>query len=112
MDYKKTDAPVSTITRDIVAIAEKTGNIYEAVIICSKMANQINAEIRKELYEKLEEFATYNDNLEEVHENREQIEVSKYFEKLPKPSLIAVLTFGFTLPFSVNISLLTINIIL
>ncbi|MDD2385334.1 MAG: DNA-directed RNA polymerase subunit omega [Bacteroidales bacterium] len=90
MDYKKTDAPVSTITRDIVAIAEKTGNIYEAVIICSKMANQINAEIRKELYEKLEEFATYNDNLEEVHENREQIEVSKYFEKLPKPSLIAL----------------------
>lgn len=54
------------------------------------MADQINAELRKELYEKLEEFATYNDNLEEVHENREQIEVSKYFEKLPKPSLISL----------------------
>lgn len=90
MDYKKTEAPVSTVTRNIVSIAEKTGNIYEAVIICSKMADQINAELRKELYEKLEEFATYNDNLEEVHENREQIEVSKYFEKLPKPSLISL----------------------
>jgi DNA-directed RNA polymerase subunit K/omega len=90
MDYKKTEAPVSTVTRDIVTIAHKTGNIYEAVVICSKMANQINAELRKELYEKLEEFATYNDNLEEVHENREQIEVSRYFEKLPKPSLISL----------------------
>lgn len=90
MDYKKTEAPVSTVTRNIVTIAHKTGNIYEAVVICSKMANQINAELRKELYEKLEEFATYNDNLEEVHENREQIEVSRYFEKLPKPSLISL----------------------
>lgn len=90
MDYKKTEAPTSTITRNIVSIAQHTGNIYEAVIICSKMANQINSELRKELYEKLEEFATYNDNLEEVHENREQIEVSRYFEKLPKPSLIAI----------------------
>jgi len=90
MDYKKSEAPVTTTTRDIVSIAEKTGNIYEAVIICSKMANQINAELRTELYEKLEEFATYNDNLEEVHENREQIEVSRYFEKLPKASLISL----------------------
>lgn len=90
MDYKKTEAPASTITRNIVSIAHHTGNIYEAVIICSKMADQVNTELRKELYEKLEEFATYNDNLEEVHENREQIEVSRYFEKLPKPSLIAL----------------------
>lgn len=90
MDYKKTDAPVSTVTRNIAEIAEKTGSTYEAVVICSKMADSINAEIRKELYEKLEEFATYNDNLEEVHENREQIEVSKYYEKMPKPSLIAL----------------------
>jgi len=90
MDYKKTDAPASTITRNIVEIAEKTGNIYESVVICAKMADQINSELRKELYEKLEEFATYNDNLEEVHENREQIEVSKYYEKLPKPSLISM----------------------
>jgi len=84
MDYKKSEAPASTITRNIVSIAYHTGNIYEAVVICSKMANQINADLRKELYEKLEEFATYNDNLEEVHENREQIEVSRYFEKLPR----------------------------
>jgi DNA-directed RNA polymerase subunit K/omega len=90
MDFKKTDAPVSTVTRNIVQIAEKTGNIYEAVVICSKLSNQINAELRQELYEKLEEFATYNDNLEEVHENREQIEVSRYYEKLPKPTLIAM----------------------
>jgi hypothetical protein len=90
MDYKKTEAPSSTITRNIVTIAQATGNIYEAVIICSRMATQINTELRKELYEKLEEFATYNDNLEEVHENREQIEVSRYFEKLPKPSLISL----------------------
>ncbi len=90
MDFKKTDAPVSTVTRNIVQIAEKTGNIYEAVVVCSKLADQINSELRKELYEKLEEFATYNDNLEEVHENREQIEVSRYYEKLPKPTLIAM----------------------
>lgn len=90
MDYKKTEASASTITRNIVTIAHQTGNIYEAIVICSKMANQINSELRKELYEKLEEFATYNDNLEEVHENREQIEVSRYYEKLPKPSLIAL----------------------
>lgn len=90
MDYKKTDAPVSTITRNINEISDKTGNIYESVVICAKMSDQINAELRKELYEKLEEFATYNDNLEEVHENREQIEVSKYYEKLPKPTLIAM----------------------
>ncbi|MDD3686149.1 MAG: RNA polymerase Rpb6 [Bacteroidales bacterium] len=90
MDFKKTEAPVSTVTRNIVQIAEKTGNIYEAVVICSKFSDQVNADLRKELYEKLEEFATYNDNLEEVHENREQIEVSRYYEKLPKPTLIAM----------------------
>lgn len=90
MDFKKSEAPVSTVTRDIVKIAEKTGNIYEAVVICSKLSYQINSDLRTELYEKLEEFATYNDNLEEVHENREQIEVSRYYEKLPKPTLIAL----------------------
>ncbi len=90
MAYKKTDAPTTTITRDLVKIAEPTGNIYESVVICAKMADQVNSEIRKELYEKLEEFATYSDNLEEIHENREQIEVSRYYEKLPKPTLIAL----------------------
>ncbi|HOZ29872.1 MAG TPA: RNA polymerase Rpb6 [Bacteroidales bacterium] len=90
MDFKKSEAPVTTVTRNVLEIARKTGNIYEAVVICSKYSDQVNAEIREELYKKLEEFATYNDNLEEVHENREQIEVSRYYEKLPKPSLIAV----------------------
>ncbi len=90
MDYKKTDAPVTIVTRNIVELAEKTGNIYEAVIICAKMADHINEEIRNELYDKLEQFATYTDNLEEIHENREQIDVSKYYEKLPKPTLIAL----------------------
>lgn len=90
MDFKKTDAQVSTITRDIVQLASKTGNIYESIVICSKLSDQINAEMREELYKKLEEFATYSDSLEEIHENREQIEVSKYYEKLPKATLIAV----------------------
>lgn len=90
MDYKKTNAPTNCITRDVVEMAEKTGNVYESVVICSKMADQVNADIRKELYKKLEEFSTFNDNLEEIHENREQIEVSKYYEKLPKPTNIAI----------------------
>ena len=90
MDYKRTTVPMTTKTRNTNEISEKTGNIYESVIICSKRADQINAEIRQELYEKLEEFASFADNLEEIHENREQTEVSKYYEKLPKPSLIAL----------------------
>lgn len=90
MDYKKTNAPTNCITRDVVEMAEKTGNVYESVVICSKMADQVNSDIRKELYKKLEEFSTFNDNLEEIHENREQIEVSKYYEKLPKPTNIAI----------------------
>lgn len=90
MDYKKTNAPTNCITRDVVEMADKTGNVYESVAICSKMADQVNADIRKELYKKLEEFSSFNDNLEEIHENREQIEVSKYYEKLPKPTNIAI----------------------
>ena len=90
MDYKKTNAPTNCITRDVVEMADKTGNVYESVVICSKMADQVNADIRKELYKKLEEFSSFNDNLEEIHENREQIEVSKYCEKLPKPTNIAI----------------------
>ena len=90
MDYKKTNAPTNCITRDVVEMADKTGNVYESVVICSKMADQVNADIRKELYKKLEEFSSFNDNLEEIHENREEIEVSKYYEKLPKPTNIAI----------------------
>ncbi|WP_396150812.1 DNA-directed RNA polymerase subunit omega, partial [Flavobacterium sp.] len=67
-----------------------TGNVYEAITIIARRANQINSEIKKELLDKLDEFATYNDSLEEVFENKEQIEVSKYYEKLPKPHALAV----------------------
>jgi len=93
MDYKKTQAPVSTITRDLNKLEEKTGNIYETVIICAKRANQISVELKHELNSKLEEFAYYTDNLEEVFENREQIEISRFYERLPKPSLIALQEF-------------------
>ena len=86
----KTTAPVNTITYNKNIIEEPTGNVYEAITIMAKRANQINTEIKKELIEKLEEFATYNDSLEEVFENKEQIEVSKFYEKLPKPHALAV----------------------
>jgi len=90
MDLKKTNAPVNTITYNKSKLEEPTGNIYEAITIMAKRANQINTEIKKELIEKLDEFATYNDSLEEVFENKEQIEVSKFYEKLPKPHALAV----------------------
>lgn len=90
MDLKKTNAPVNTVTYNKTQIEESTGNIYEAITIMAKRANQINSEIKKELTDKLEEFATYNDSLEEIFENKEQIEVSKFYEKLPKPHALAV----------------------
>ena len=89
-DYKKSKAPVSTITFDRLKIEEPTNNIYEAISIMAKRANQISQELKRELVEKLEEFATHNDSLEEVFENKEQIEVSRFYEKLPKPTAIAV----------------------
>jgi len=90
MDYKKTKAPLTTVTRDIKANDAQTGNIYETVMIVAKRSNQISVEMKQELNQKLEEFASYTDNLEEVFENPEQIEISKYFERLPKPTLIAL----------------------
>ena len=90
MDLKKTDAPVSTITYNRNEIDAPTDNIYEAISVIAKRAEQINTDIRRELVDKLEEFATYNDSLEEVFENKEQIEVSKFYEKLPKPHALAV----------------------
>lgn len=89
MDYKKTNAPSNTVTRDMMDLCEDTGNIYETVAIIGKRANQISVEMKSDLAKKLQEFASYNDNLEEVFENREQIEISRYYEKLPKPTLIA-----------------------
>jgi len=90
MDYKKTKAPLTTVTRDLNELDEATGNIYQTVVVASKRANQISVEMKQELNRKLEEFASYTDNLEEVFENPEQIEISKFFERLPKPSLISL----------------------
>ncbi|MFT5846418.1 MAG: DNA-directed RNA polymerase subunit K/omega [Psychroserpens sp.] len=90
MDLKKTDAPVSTETYDRNIIDATTDNIYEAISVIAKRAEQINTDIRRELVDKLEEFATHNDSLEEIFENKEQIEVSKFYEKLPKPHALAV----------------------
>ncbi len=90
MDYRKSTAPVTTITRNIDRMTKETGNIYETVIIVSRRSNQIAVEMKQELNKKLEEFASYSDNLEEVFENREQIEISKFYERLPKPTLIAL----------------------
>jgi DNA-directed RNA polymerase subunit K/omega len=89
-DKAKNNAPLNTITYNKVVIEEPTGNIYKAINIIAKRSNQISIEVKKELVEKLEEFATHNDSLEEVFENKEQIEVSRYFEKLPKPHAIAL----------------------
>jgi DNA-directed RNA polymerase subunit K/omega len=84
------NVPNNTITRDLSKLAEPTGNIYESTIIIAKRANQIAAELKQELKQKLEEFSTFADTLEETFENREQIEISKYYEKLPKATLIAL----------------------
>nr|WP_314755979.1 DNA-directed RNA polymerase subunit omega [uncultured Prevotella sp.] len=93
MDYKKSKAQVNTVTRNIMDLCEETGNIYETVAIIAKRSNQISLEIKQDLNKKLAEFASYNDSLEEVFENREQIEISRYYEKLPKPTLLATQEF-------------------
>ncbi|MGE4587175.1 MAG: DNA-directed RNA polymerase subunit omega [Mangrovibacterium sp.] len=89
MDFKKVKAESTTVPRDLTGIEEQTGNVYETVMILAKRSNQISSEMKEELNQKLQEFASYSDNLEEVFENREQIEISKYYERLPKPTLIA-----------------------
>jgi DNA-directed RNA polymerase subunit K/omega len=93
MDYKKSNAPTNTVTRDIMNLCKDTGNIYETIAIIGKRANQISMEIKQELSKKLQEFASSTDNLDEVFENREQIEISRFYERLPKPSLIATQEF-------------------
>ena len=93
MDFKKTNAPTTTVTRDLVDFVKDTGNIYESVAIMGKRANQISVEMKEELKSKLEEFSSTTDNLEEMFENREQIEISRYYERLPKPTLIAAQEF-------------------
>jgi len=89
MDYKKSNAPASTITRDLREVEKETGNIYQSIVAIAKRSNQISVEMKEELNRKLEEFASYTDNLEEVFENREQIEISRFYERLPKPVSIA-----------------------
>jgi len=93
MDFKKSKAPVTTMTRNLDQLYAPTGNIYETVVIVSKRANQINVEMKQELNRKLEDFSSVTDNLEEVFENREQIEISRFYEKLPKSTLVALQEF-------------------
>jgi inorganic pyrophosphatase len=90
MDYKKMDAPKSTQTQDRNQIDAPTENIYEALAIIAKRADQIGADLKIELHDKLDEFATHNDSLEEIFENKEQIEVSRFYEALPKAHAMAV----------------------
>ena len=93
MDYKKTNAPTSTVTRNMADFVTETGNVYESVSIIGKRANQIAAEMKDELQKKLNEFSSTTDNLEEQFENHEQIEISRFYERLPKPTLIAAQEF-------------------
>lgn len=90
MQYKNVNAERSTITRDVVYLEEKTGNLYQSIVAISKRSNQISTQIKEELTQKLQEFATSSDSLEEVFENREQIEISKHYEKMPKSTAIAI----------------------
>lgn len=90
MNFKNTNAERTTITRDVVNLQDKTGNVYQSIVALSKRSNQINAQLKEELTQKLQDFASHTDNLEEIFENREQIEISKFYEKLPKPVAIAM----------------------
>ena len=90
MDYKKIKTETVAVTRNIEDFTKGTNNVYETVAILSKRSNQISLEMKEELNQKISEFATTTDNLEEVFENREQIEIAKFYEHLPKPTLIAI----------------------
>tara|TARA_R110002096_G_C14018160_1_gene669735 strand:+ start:57 stop:389 length:333 start_codon:yes stop_codon:yes gene_type:complete len=93
INYKNTNAERTTITRDVEFLDNNTGNIYKAITAISKRSDQIGVEMKDELIRKLAEFASTTDNLEEVFENREQIEISKFYEQLPKPAMIAIQEF-------------------
>ncbi len=88
MDIKK-NVPTNTITRKLSDIEEPTGNVYESVVVIAKRANQISTALKQELNRKLADFSSTNDSLEETFENREQIEISRHYERMPKPTLIA-----------------------
>ena len=93
MSFKNSTAEKTTITRDLSEMEVNTGNIYESIVMMSKRANQLSVELKEELTQKLQEFASTTDNLEEIFENREQIEISKFYEQLPKPAIIAIQEF-------------------
>ena len=93
MDFKKTNAPTTTVTRNLMDLSRDTNNVYESVAIISKRSNQIAAEMKDELSKKLVEFGAHTDTLEEVFENEEQIQISRFYERLPKPTLIATQEF-------------------
>ena len=88
MEIKK-NVPTNTITRKLSDIEEPTGNVYESVVVIAKRANQISTSLKQELNRKLADFSSTTDSLEETFENREQIEISRYYERLPKPAIIA-----------------------
>ncbi len=90
MNYKSSKIDTTTVTRDVRKLEKNIGNIYQSVVVISKRANQIGVEMKEELNNKLSEFVSSTDNLEEVFENREQIEIAKYYEQLPKPTLVSV----------------------
>jgi len=90
MNFKNSTAERSTVTRDTIKMENETGNIYESIVAMAKRSNQISVELKEELTSKLQEFASSTDNLEEIFENREQIEISKFYEKLPKPVSMAM----------------------
>lgn len=93
MDYKKSKADNSAVTRNMNSFTEGTGNVYETVVILAKRANQIGLDLKEELNKKISEFTQTSDNLEEVFENKEQIEIARYYERLPKPTLLAIQEF-------------------
>ena len=93
MDYKQIKAPRNTITRDMNQLTEKVGNVYETVAIISKRANQISSALKKELDSKLQDFSMPQDALDETFENREQIEISRSYERMPKATLLATQEF-------------------
>jgi len=93
MDYKKTKAPKNTLTRDMNQMTQKVGNVYETVAIISKRANQISQSLKRELDSKLQDFSVPQDALDESYENREQIEISRSYERMPKSTLIATQEF-------------------
>jgi len=90
MNYKKTNASKTTVSRDLYGLSKDVGNVYETIAILAKRSRQISVEMKEELLEKINEFATVNNSLEEVFENKEQIEVSRYYERLPKSTAIAI----------------------